>query len=164
MPSKKHRNLFEDHINSESFDVSNLGSAQERSEIEKEIANFFDSLPKEMNHDLWDNELDDRQKTISAHLITEMAERILREEHGDLLEELSDSQLISLMTVPVTLAMLAQQQLHQTKEEKQASTKAHPVMTSYREDFSELPPNWGDALNDLFLKAKDFIVRLIRRN
>lgn len=163
MPEKKHRNPFEDHINSESFDISNLGSAQERSAIEKEIAGFFDSLPGEMNHELWDNELDDRQKTISAHLITTLAERILREQHGDLVEELSDAQLISMMTVPVTLAMLAQQQLHQVKQKKQEAVP-QPVMTSYREDFSELPDNFADKLNDLFLKAKDYIISFFRRN
>lgn len=161
MPGKKQRNPFEDHINSESFDVSNLGAVQERSAIDMEMEEFFASLPDELNFELWDKELDDRQKVISAYLATELAERILRDQHSDLLEDHSDAQLIELLTVPVTLAMIAEQRLHQPEQKKEEYT--HPL-NSYRDDFSELPPNPGEVLKDWFLKAKDFIISLFRRN
>jgi hypothetical protein len=162
MPEKKHRNPFEDHINSESFDVSNLGSVQERSPMDREMQEFFDSLPNELDHTLWDNELDERQKAISAYLTTELAERILRQEHGELLEDISNSQLIHIINVPVTLAMMAEQRLHRI-EEHERKTVAAPALSSYDDEYAELPPNFADVLNEWFLKAKDFIINLFRR-
>lgn len=164
MPENKHRNPFEDHINSESFDVSNLVDAvREPSELELEIEAFFDSLPDKLDLTLWDNDLDTRQKIISAHVTTILAEKILREDHADTLEGITDAELIHLLTVPITLAMLAEQRLH-TVDKKPNPIDVPPITPPSYDDFADLPPNWGDILNDMFLRAKDFIISLFRRN
>lgn len=164
MPGKKHRNPFEDHINSESFDVSNLGSVHERSPMEQEMDEFFDSLSSEAGHDLWDNELDDRQKEISAYLATELAERIMRQQHGELVDDFSDAELISLMTVPVTLAMIAEQRLHQIEEEKEEHPLASTEYEPYGDKYAVLTKEWSYRLGDWLLRARNFLRNLFRRH
>lgn len=163
MPGKKHPDPFEDHINSESFDVSNLGSVQQRSPIEQEMGDFFDSLSSEIGHELWDNELDDMQKEISAYLATELAERILREQHSELVDNFSDAELINIMTLPVTLAILAEQHFHQVEE----VPEEHPLISIYDKDedtYAGLSPDWGYKLGDWLLRARNFIRNLFRRH
>ena len=126
MSEKKHRNPFEEHINSETFDVSRLDNVPPPTEMDMEIQAFFDSLPKPLNHELWDTELDDRQKTICAYLTTEMVEHVMRVYYAEELQDLSDDQLIYILTVPVTLAMLAEEHLHD-KYLPPATDKAEPV-------------------------------------
>ena len=82
MSENQHRNPFEDHINGETFDVSRLDNVPPPNEMDMEIQAFFDSLPKPLNHELWDTELDDRQKTICAYLTTEMVEHVMRGDAG----------------------------------------------------------------------------------
>lgn len=163
MPEKKHRNPFEEHINSESFDVSHLGSIKQLSKLDAEMNVFFDSLPDNLTHELWDKELDNRQKEITAYLSTELAERIMREQYPELLNDMSDAELTYFMTVPVTLAMLAEQRLHQPQQkiELEKTSQPNPL---YQDDSAELPINWGEKLNEWFLQAKDFLIRLFRRS
>src|SRR5688572_1038445 len=127
MSENQHRNPFEDHINSETFDVSRLDNVPPPNEMDMEIQAFFDSLPKPLNHELWDTELDDRQKTICAYLTTEMVEHVMRVYYAEELQDLSDDQLIYILTVPVTLAMLAEEHLHD-KYAAAAPEKPEPVM------------------------------------
>jgi len=129
MPDKKHRNPFEDHINSDSFDVSNLGEGSRVAEMGVEISDFLKRLPQPLTHELWDTELDEQQKAISAYLVTELAERIIRELHTDEVAQYSHHELIFLLTVPVTLAMLAEQQLHTPAKPEQPVQPiiAHPT-------------------------------------
>ncbi len=163
MPEKKHRNPFEEHINSESFDVSHLGSLKQLSKLDGEMNAFFESLPDNLRDELWDKELDNRQKEITAYLATELAERIMREQYPEILSDLSDGELTYFMTVPVTLAMLAEQRLHQSEQKVEQEKTLHPTALD-RDDFAELPANWGEKLNEWFLQAKDFLIRLLRRS
>ncbi len=163
MPDNMPRNPFEDHINSESFDVSKLGTVKERSALELEMEAFFKTLPDVLDHTLWDSVLDTRQKTISAYITTKLAGQILRETHSDLLADMEDSELIYLLTVPVTLAMIAEKRLHPIDKVPNTVDIAPPPASPYRDDFADLPTDWGVVLNDMFLKAKDFIINLFRR-
>ena len=161
MPENNHRNPFEEHINSESFDLSRLGSIKKRSKMDAEMTAFFEGLPEKLT-DIWDEELDTRQKEITAYISTELAERIMREQYPELLNDLSDAELSYFMTTPVTLAILAEQRLHQREQKIEPEIKANPN-DLYRTEFAELPVNWGDKLNEWFLKGKDFLLNLLRR-
>lgn len=163
MANDTSHNPFEKHINSESFDVSRLGTVQECSEMDNEIDAFFDNLPDRLSHNLWDSELNERQQLICAHITTELAIRVMREEHGDILDELNDDELIYMLTTPVTIAMLAEERLHYKQAIQLEQKKTIPTK-DYQENFVELSQGWGEILNEWFSKAKDFVIRLFRRN
>ena len=169
MPEKKHRNPFEEHINSETFDVSNLENAPQVNPMDLEMQAFFDSLPRPLNYELWDTELDERQRMLSAYLTTEIVERVLREQYADELEEFSDEQLIDILMVPVTLAMLAEEHLHEKPQPpKSEEAEVHLSALSH--------PNYGDedmpefdfvALKEMLRKwynnIRNFFTRLFRK-
>jgi hypothetical protein len=153
---------FEDHINSESFDVSHLDNAVPPSEMDLEMQAFFDNLPTALNHELWDTELDERQKIISAHLTSELVERVMRENHPELLQDINDAELIALLSVPITIAMIAEQRLHQSRQEAPEF-----ISSQAKSDFlapSILPsPAASVNFRQFFSQAKDFFIKLFRR-
>lgn len=159
MPEQEQKNPFEDHINSDAFDVDKLDKAFPRTEMEAEIERFFDELPYPLNHELWDTELDDRQKVICAHLVTEVIDRVLRVHHEELLEDLSDAQLLELLTAPITIAMLAEQRLHTPPERE------------FKQEILISPPLENHPQKPLFIeqakfywqKLQDFMIRIFRR-
>lgn len=163
MTEDKHPNPFEDHINSESFDLSRLDSSLISGEIELELQQFFDSLPYPLDHTVWENALDERQRTICAHVTLELVDRVLRVHFGDKVRHLRDDELIYLLTVPVAVAMLAEQQLHQQPAapvqppDPVEPQSAHPAAAPLD------VPEWGVLLNQWLLRARDFVVRVIRR-
>lgn len=159
--SQNEQDPFEHHINSESFDVSKLDNAVPPSEMDLEMQAFFDNLPTTINHELWDTELDERQKLICAHLTSELVERVVRENHPELLESFTDGELIALLSVPVTLAMLAEQRLHHQQ------TAPELISSQAKTDFlaPSILPNQSTqtSLRQWFSQAKDFFIRLFRR-
>jgi hypothetical protein len=160
--SQNEQDPFEDHINSESFDVSHLDNPVPPSEMDLEMQAFFDNLPTMLNHELWDTELDERQKIISAHLTSELVERVMRENHPELLQDMSDAELITLLSVPITIAMLAEQRLHQNRQEAPEF-----ISTQSKQDFLaaniSAAPATSRSLQEWFSQAKDFFIRLFRR-
>jgi hypothetical protein len=160
--SQNEHDPFENHINSESFDVSHLDNPVPPSEMDLEMQAFFDNLPATLNHELWDTELDDRQKMISAHLTSELVERVMRENHPELLQDMSDAELITLLSVPITIAMLAEHRLHHSRQEA-----PELITTQSRQDFlpsTLLPgPTASRSLRQWFSQAKDFFIRLFRK-
>jgi hypothetical protein len=156
------RDPFEDHINSESFDVDRLDESLPRSEMDWEIEQFFDELPYPLNHELWDTELDERQKLICAHLTTELIDRVMRVHHDDTLDGLNDDQLIVILTVPVILAMLAQQRLYHPKfAELKLPVLVPPALT--KEEVIPEPPTFKARMNHWLVQTRDFIIRLFQR-
>lgn len=115
MPEQK-QNPFEAHINSEAFDVSGLDDRRPDPDWEA-VRDFLDSLPQPLSTELWDDLLDDKQKVLCAYLATELVDRVMRSEHEDLVGHLSDDQLIYLLTLPVTLSMVAEERLHRIDPE-----------------------------------------------
>lgn len=161
MPEQEQQNPFEDHINSDAFDIERLDKVLPQLNMDSEIERFFDELPYPLNHELWDTELDERQKVICAHLATELVDRVLRAYHEDLLEDLNDEQLIYILTAPITIAMLAQQRLYETKAEKVKPKILIPP------PLQEENPNhvsiWMRQIKVWFNRAKDFVFRIFRR-
>jgi hypothetical protein len=156
------QNPFEDHINSESFDVSHLDNPVPPSEMDLEMQAFFDNLPTALNHELWDTELDERQKMISAHLTSELVERVMRENHPELLQDINDAELIALLSVPITIAMLAEQRLHQSREETPEFISNSAKQEFFAPMVVPITRNSG-GLRQWFSQAKDFFTRLFRR-
>ncbi|MGJ3237461.1 MAG: hypothetical protein ACFE0Q_02025 [Anaerolineae bacterium] len=165
MPEKKHGNPFENHINSDSFDVSKLGSVSQRAELERDVQAIIDNLPDTFDQALWDHDLDMRQEAISMYVTNALIERIQREGDPAILADFNREQLAEILSVPVIIGMVAQKQLQPPPAPKPETSTA-PIINrthGYRDDFSELPANWGDILNEWFLKAKDFLISLFRR-
>lgn len=161
--SQNEHDPFEHHINSESFDVSQLENAVPPTEMDLEMQAFFDNLPTALNHELWDTELDERQKLICAHLTNELVERVVRENHPELLESFTDGELIALLSVPVTLAMLAEQRLHQSQQTAPELISSQPK-TNFLPPTVTPSPSTQVSLRQFFSQAKDFFIRLFRRS
>jgi hypothetical protein len=168
MPEKKHRNPFEDHINSETFDVSQLENVPSASQMAVEMQVFFDDLPQPLNYELWDSELNDRQKMICAYLAIEIVEQVLRVQYAEELQDFSDVQLTDMLMVPVTLAMLAEERLHEkaqrpasTKQDSHAPTLNHPNAYGDKLQFDFVA--FQEMLQRWFYKTKDFFTRLFRK-
>ena len=161
--SQNEHDPFENHINSESFDVSHLDNPVPPSEMDLEMQAFFDNLPTALNHELWDTELDERQKMISAHLASELVERVMRENHPELLQDINDAELIALLSVPITIAMIAEQRLHQSREET-----PELISGSSKQEFfapAVVPlTRPSESVRQWFTQARDFFVRLFRRD
>lgn len=166
MYEPEQHNPFENHINSEAFDVSKLDHAIPRSEMDREMERFFNELPLPLNHELWDTELDDRQKIICAHLATELIDRVLRVHHEDIVEDLSDDQLISLLTVPITLALIAEQRLHSPRSSTPKSQILFPPPLEQEEQSPASParPDLKLRIRSHLIRARDFIMRLFQRS
>jgi hypothetical protein len=167
MPEKKHRNPFEEHINSETFDVSNLENAPQAHPMDLEMQAFFDSLPGPLNYELWDTELDDRQRMLSMYLTTEIVERVLRVHYADELEEFSDEQLIDILMVPVTLAMLAEERLHEKPQVPEPEKAETNVLAMNHPNFEDAPEFDFAALKEMlrlwYQRTRDFFMRLFRK-
>jgi hypothetical protein len=113
MPSDNERhNPFEDHIESEVFDVSQLGTSFDPTRLDEQIQTLLNTLPQPLDYRLWDEELDDIQKQLCAHLTSAVIERFVRPTYQEELGDLSDDDLLMILTVPLALAMLAQQRLY----------------------------------------------------
>lgn len=169
MPEKKHRNPFEDHINSETFDVSQLENVPSLSQMAVEMQAFFDSLPRPFNYELWDTELDNRQKMICAYLASEIVEQVLREQYSEELQDLSDEQLTDMLMVPLTLAMLAEEHLHEKpqppsaeKQDSHVPTLNHP--TAYDDKLQFDFAAFQEMLQRWYYKTSDFFQRLFRKH
>lgn len=162
MPEHTHPNPFEDHINSESFDVSYLGSIQERSDFDLEMEAFLDSLADAIDYSHFDCELDSRQQAICSYLTDTLSRDTLRDQYGDALESVSDMQLRRILTVPVAVAMLAQQNLCEPEPYRIAPTEIeHPA---YDKDYVSEPSDFRYVVSDWLMRARAFIIRLFRRS
>ena len=173
MADDKQRNPFEEHIESDAFDVSkleNTANAADISEAGRRVQELLDSLPQPLSHELWDTHLDDDQKRLVAHLSMEVVERVLRKQHGEALDGLTDDQLTYIITLPVVLAVLTEERLHRTYQppapvRQKPEAALHPL-----EETDPLPSTAEDTLNDLgqrlqlaARRIKDFLVRLYER-
>lgn len=111
MTEKKRRNPFEDHIESEQFDVSGLDATLDLSDLGLKVQDFLDHLAHPYDTEVWDEELNDQQKQLCAHLVNALIDRYVRTECEDELGHLEDEELIVLLTTPVAMALLAQQRI-----------------------------------------------------
>jgi hypothetical protein len=112
MPESDSRNPFEDHIESDAFDVSQLSIPGDPARLQEQLNTLLNSLPQPLDYRLWDEELDDTQKQLCIHLATAVIERYIRPGHADELGDISDDDLLMILNVPLAMAMIVQQRLH----------------------------------------------------
>lgn len=112
MPESESRNPFEDHIESDAFDVSQLSVPGDPARLQEQLNTLLNSLPQPLDYRLWDEELDDTQKQLCIHLATAVIERYIRPSHADELGEINDDDLLMILNVPLAMAMIVQQRLH----------------------------------------------------
>jgi hypothetical protein len=89
-----------------------LGTPFDPNQLEEQINTLLNSFPQPLDYRLWDEELDDFQKQLCAHLTQAVIERYIRPMHHDDLGELSNDDLMMMLTVPIAVAMIAQQRLY----------------------------------------------------
>ncbi|MCU0513725.1 MAG: hypothetical protein MUE40_14290 [Anaerolineae bacterium] len=140
MPETEGRNPFEDHIESDAFDISELGIAGDPAQLQEQLNTLLNSLPQPLDYRLWDEELDDLQKQLSIHLAGAVIERYLRVHHQEELSELSDDELLMMMNVPLTLAMIVQQRLHATPRSAPVALVARATVARPPETLPQRPP------------------------
>jgi hypothetical protein len=173
MADNKPKNPFEEHIESDAFDVSKLEHTSQQGDISeagRRVQELLDSLPQPLSHELWDTHLDDDQKRLSAHLSMTVVERVLRQNHADELADLSDDQLTFLITVPIVLAMLTEERLHRTHQppptpaRRPAATALHPLEENDPSSTAEdTLNNLGERLRLAGQRIKEILVRLYER-
>lgn len=166
MLDDERQNPFENFIGSDSFDLSQLDQPllARPDEFAIEIQDFLDNLPQPLNYELWDNALDERQKLICAYLTTELVDRVMRVHHPDEVHRLSDEELIQILTVPITIAMLAEDRLHRAKsavvEEIPTPNDTYEADMRYNPD---LPANWTEIFQNIVHGIKHFFRKLFQR-
>lgn len=112
MPENERRNPFEDHIESDAFDISQLGAPGDPSRLQEQVNTLLNSLPQPLDYRLWDEELDDIQKQLCIYLATAVIERYIRPGHAEEMSAISDDELLTILHVPLALAMIVQQRLY----------------------------------------------------
>lgn len=108
MPHKNRRNLFEEHIESDDFDVSRLGLTYGMSDLSSQVSELLAQLPRPFDYRIWDQYLDERQKLLCAQLTFEIIDHVIREQHLQDTIHLSDDDLVQMLTVPIAISILAE--------------------------------------------------------
>lgn len=159
MPENNPKNPFEDHINSDSFDVSILGNSQVPTDsMEQAVIQFLDTLPQPYDSIVLEHGLDNDQKILCEVLTEQVVTRILRKDFAEALKDISDEQLIDMMTTPIMIAIMAENTLnHPTKTAK--TDIAPPI----HEELPSLPVPLGIRFNRWLNETKDLLIRLFRR-
>lgn len=164
MPEEKRHDPFQQHIESDAFDVSGLGRGLSLSTVlEQEIREFLNTLPQPLDYELWDNALDEQRKLLCVHLTAELVERVIRPNHNDHVEHLTDDELIYILMVPVTVAMLAER--HFNPSPAPAPKPAPDTTPTLRERLQrqQLPKRLRAATYALRERMSKMIFRLLER-
>lgn len=130
MPEKRHRNRFEEHINSDAFDLSKLEHlVPPQSEEEQRVLEYLAQLPQPLDVSLWETELDEQQRLLCAYLTSELADNVMRSQHGELVGHFDDEELLQVLTLPVMLGMLVESRLHDAEPSEPAPSEETPAET-----------------------------------
>lgn len=176
MPDKKRRNLFEEHIESEDFDVGDLGTIGSLN-LSPQLTELLTSLPQPLDYRIWDEYLDERQKLLCAQLTIEIIDRVLRDQFPQEVMHLSDDELIYMLTVPVALSVLVESQFSKKPKPTEApvvsSVSARGNVSVLDEQNRPLPekplqrpvqnPEWANALGQFVRDTSRFFKKLFRR-
>lgn len=114
--TKRNRNPFEDHIESEAFDLNPLlgeGTDVPYRVLQPRLEAWLDAMPQPLITGSWDDKLDDMQKQLRACLVAEMIERGMLEEFSEQLSHIDQETIKVLLHYPLTLAMLSQDYFRQ---------------------------------------------------
>ncbi|MEL6524522.1 MAG: hypothetical protein AAFQ07_02330, partial [Chloroflexota bacterium] len=142
MPEKQQRNPFEQHINSESFDVSQLGDRLPLSEMDIALTAFFDALPEDLSDAGLHSKLTEKQQIICIHLTAHLLHRIKAAgEYPAWIDDMPENELREFLLLSFSSALLADEALNPPEE-----PDPEPDMTPYAyqtAEYAELPVNWG---------------------
>lgn len=111
MSEKEHSDPFEDHIESELFDVSKLDLSAYPTEPDPRVRNLLDGLPEPLDYRVWDHYLNHRQQQLCANLSYEMVQRVFRAQYTEEFCNLSDEELIVLLTPIIAATIYAEERL-----------------------------------------------------
>jgi hypothetical protein len=125
----KRRNAFEEHIQSEGFDVSQLGAPNPFVHIRERVNTLLNSLPQPLDYRLYEEELDETQKQLCAYVAEAVAERYIKptlteQQQG----EVNDDDLHMVVTITVAMAMIAQQRLYIPTDATPLRPALKPIM------------------------------------
>jgi hypothetical protein len=160
----KRRNAFEDHIQGEGFDVSQLGTPNPFVHIRERVNTLLNSLPQPLDYRLYEEELDETQKQLCAYVAEAVAERYIKPTLSEQQPgEVSDDDLHMVVTITVAMAMIAQQRLYIPTSAAQARPALKPIMPV------EVPPPPKPAVRRSWWarfkrRAARLILRLLRQN
>jgi hypothetical protein len=167
MPDKKRRNLFEEHIESEDFDVSELGAFSSLT-LSPQLVELLASLPQPLDYRIWDEYLDERQKLLCAQLTIEIIDRVLREQFSQNVMHFSDDELVYMLTVPVALSILVESRLGEQADPPQREDTLEDAIKDLSQKSKETQPTvenpeWANALGQFVRDMGSFLRKLIKR-
>lgn len=160
-------NPFESHINSDAFDVSSLAH---RSQTSVRVRELMQSIV--LDERLVETYLDEDQRTLCHELTIELLHSVIRDRYNEELHHLSDDNIRELLTVPLVVGMLAQQQLVATKPAPAKTTPTQPERTErllqpWTQDQTlqhrNTPLPWRELLQMAWERTRSFFDRLFRR-
>lgn len=109
--SKRNQKPFEDHIESNDFDINPLidaGTNIPHHVLHPRLEEWLDNMPQPIAQGKWDDELDNMQKRLRHSLAIELVQRGMLDEFAEQLDGIDDETLIVMMHYPITLALLSQ--------------------------------------------------------
>ncbi|GEM_PF-3290874 len=109
--SNRNQNPFENHIESNEFNINPLidaGTNIPHHVLHPKFEEWLDEMPSSMTQGKWDDQLDSMQKRLRHSIAVEMIERGMFDEFSDQLEMIDDETLVVMMHYPITLALLSQ--------------------------------------------------------
>jgi hypothetical protein len=125
----KRRNAFEDHIQSEGFDVSQLGAPNPFVGIRERVNTLLNSLPQPLDYRLYEEELDETQKQLCAYVAEAVADRYIKPTLSEQqATEIGDDDLHMVVMITVAMSMIAQQRLYIPTSEAPARPILKPIM------------------------------------
>ena len=125
----KRRNAFEDHIQSEGFDVSQLGAPNPFVGIRERVNTLLNSLPQPLDYRLYEEELDATQKELCAYIAEAVGDRYIKPTLAEQqINDISDDDLHMVVTITVAMAMIAQQRLSIPTSETPIRPQLKPIM------------------------------------
>jgi hypothetical protein len=120
MDDKKRRSPFEEHIESELFDVSELERVRAPSLPHPLVKLALDTLPPSIDHRVYDQLLSVRQRELCDHLAHQLVQQLLRGEYSEELQALNDDELLYIMKISLATAMVSQGYLVDAQQTDQA--------------------------------------------
>lgn len=155
MSEKKQRSPFEEHIESDRFDLSHLGQLQDAIPPHPLVQRVLDALPAALDHRVYDGKLDARQQAICDQLAYLLVQRSLRQEYAEDLQELTDDELFVLLRTPLAVAMLAQAHLHTLESEHHTlDHQRPPAGEQMRELLAAITQAFGTLMRAITLRLR----------
>lgn len=142
MTNDERHNPFENHIESDDFDVSKLGEPGQSPLMDAlriRVKALLDGMPQPVDNRIMD-ELDDHQKHLCMVLTDELVRRLIRPQFSEQLREVSDDDLIYMMSAPIAAAILAEARINQDITPPQESDDNRTPRSPFSRPFPQSRP------------------------